>query len=264
MEAIAWHFNKFRASQKNRQPTLGEFFSANKNTASSLMREAMQNSLDARLRNSAGPLAVRIYLSGDSRALSSNDIKPFLGEARRHYEAEGSGLRNCPTKQEQCKYLVIEDFNTTGLNGDVHQYEPPRQEENHFYSFFRAEGQSNKSGAARGRWGAGKFVFAKASRIRTFFGLTVRSEDDRIYLVGQAILKPHKLEGAMYMPDGWYGWTEDLTLDTGDEDYIHMPVDSQNHQSTLETFCRTFRLRRRTESGLSIVIPYIDEDVDCD
>jgi len=245
----------------------GEFFAANTNIASSLIREAIQNSLDARLKNGGlhekTPVKIRIFFSGSESSLPWSRVKPFFNEAWGHYTAGNSGLSSCPEQNEPCKFFVIEDFNTTGLNGDIRQFiSPINGEQNSFYSFFRAEGQSNKRHTDRGRWGVGKFVFPKASRIKTFFGLTVRDEDQKKYLVGQTILKSHRVNNVAYTPDGWYGGSVEIHYDENKTDSLHMPVDREEHRLLVDGFCEAFRIQRQTEPGLSIIVPFIDEDID--
>ncbi len=93
---------------------------------------------------------------------------------------------------EPCRFIAFEDSGTTGLTGDTDQYHEIAGVRNPFYYFFRAEGQSNKLETGRGRWGLGKFVFPRSSRIRSFFGLTVRFDDKRRLLVGQSFCGPTK------------------------------------------------------------------------
>ena len=168
MPDTTWYFKEISPSFKNREAMQGEFF-ASGSTIKSLIRESFQNSLDAKLNDCEGPVKIRIYFSDEENALHTEQISPFVSDAWAHFQARDNGLRNRPGNDEQCRYLVIEDFNTTGLNGDISEYTTP-EKTNSFYSFFRAEGQSNKRETDRGRWGIGKFVFPKASRIKTLFG----------------------------------------------------------------------------------------------
>ena len=78
--------------------------------------------------------------------------------------------------KSDCGYIAFEDFGTRGLTGDVNEWRLERAEKNAFFSFFRAEGRSAKSGDNLGRWGIGKQVFPTASRLHAIFGLTVRQE----------------------------------------------------------------------------------------
>ena len=104
MENITWHFSKVAPSRKNREAMQGEFFAANKNITSSLIREAIQNSLDARLNNGDStshgngcskrpPIKIRVFFSGDQSALAWNNVRPFFSDAWGHYNAEDNGLR---------------------------------------------------------------------------------------------------------------------------------------------------------------------------
>ena len=61
-----------------------------------------------------------------------------------------------------------------------------------FFSFFRAEGQSPKTGESLGRWGIGKQVFPTASRLHAMFGLTVRHENPERVLMGSAVARAHR------------------------------------------------------------------------
>ncbi len=75
---MQWHFSSKRPSDKTRDPVVGEFFSSDaiKDAGEALVREAIQNSLDARIDRGAGNVRIRIYLSGDSKALAANEKNP--------------------------------------------------------------------------------------------------------------------------------------------------------------------------------------------
>lgn len=250
-----WKFVERVPGMKNREAMQGEFFSDSSidNDAQALIREAIQNSLDARLNNNI-PVRVRIYLSKEEDALTAKEHnKYFSAESWLHFQAEYNGLKNAPASEDLCNYLVYEDFNTTGLTGDISAWDVETGESNPFYYFFRAEGQSGKSGTERGRWGIGKFVFPKASRIRAFFGLTVRADDKKWYLAGQSILRSHRVNGKPYSPDGWYGNVEGQ---------IDLPTDDLN---IISNFCEVFRVSRKdSESGLSVIIPFCSTDIERD
>ena len=68
-------------------------------------------------------------------------------------------------------------------------------EKHNFFWFWRNVGRSGKVHDARGRWGLGKAVFSKASGINTYYGLTVRDSDSKVLLMGESILRIHKVEG---------------------------------------------------------------------
>jgi len=76
---MKWHFSAKRPSDKTRDPIAGEFFSSDaiKNAGEALVREGIQNSLDARLDKNAGVAKVRIYVSGERGAVAARDMEPW-------------------------------------------------------------------------------------------------------------------------------------------------------------------------------------------
>lgn len=244
-----WQFNKVNPRFKNREATQGEFFAADTELRA-FVREAIQNSLDAKRPGASGPVAVRIFLSGETHALDREQSKPYFRSGWPHFYSEKSGLREAPDKDEPVRYLVYEDSGTTGLTGSVDQYHEVPEERNPFYYFFRAEGQSNKSDSDRGRWGLGKFVFPRSSRIRSFFAVTVRQDDGRRLLVGQSILRSHQVRDKNYTPDGWFG-------KKAGRNGVQLPVDDEEF---IDQFEEDFCLERNGELGTSVVVPFCDPD----
>ena len=244
---FAWQFNKVNPRFKNREATQGEFFS-NDTELRGFVREAVQNSLDARRPRVKSPVRVRIFISGEQAALQPDAAERYFGSGWDHFRSEGSGLRDVPNANEPCQFVVYEDSGTTGLTGDVTQYHEVAGVKNPFYYFFRAEGQSNKTDGGRGRWGLGKFVFPRSSRIRSFFGVTVRHDDKKRLLVGQSILRSHNVKGKSFTPDGWFGVRPD-------RNEASLPVSDQRF---INKFLRDFQLKRGDDPGLSIVVPFCD------
>ena len=250
-----WHFNELTPRDKTREAMQGEFFAteAIRNAAEALVREAIQNSLDAGLKNSAGhpieTVRVRFHLATGANAARTADCAQFFDGAWPHYHADGNGLPNKPTQAEPCSYLVVEDFGTSGLVGDVEQWADEPGVKNTFYYFFRAEGRTGKGEEDRGRWGVGKYVFPRSSRAKSFFGFTVRRDDQKRLLMGQTILRTHKCGAEHYKPDGGFGEAR--------HDGLLLPAQDN---ALIERFRSVFSVSRRDEPGLSIVVPWIDTD----
>jgi hypothetical protein len=244
-----WHFRRKRKGEKIRDPIQGEFFATDAiaNPAQALIRESIQNSLDAAVGD---VVTVRIYLSTRAAAVPWTQSAHFFDGAWPHFEAPRNGLRDAPQEGDDCDYLVVEDFGTSGLTGDVGQSDPTSDTKNPFFLFFRAEGRSDKGELERGRWGVGKFVFPRSSRISTHFGLTVREDDGRTMLLGAVTLKSHIVNKDTYCPDGLYGVLRE-------EDFV-LPIDET---SAISDFRSTFSISRTTEPGLSVVVPYVDPEV---
>jgi hypothetical protein len=185
----------------NVDPIQSEFFSteAIDGLTEALVRESIQNTLDATPKGQTA--RVRFWHSGTEHALPLQS--GYLGSLKDHLHADGSGLTEVPTFDDGVPFLLIEDFGARGLSGDPEQDEDTG-EKNDFYYFWRNVGRSGKKGSDRGRWGLGKNVFPASSRINTFFGFTVRADHPTTLLLGQSVLKVHKMDGSRKYPYGYF------------------------------------------------------------
>jgi hypothetical protein len=239
--------------EMNVDPIEGEFFTteALRSITDALVRESIQNSLDA----AAGgePVTVRFshHLSPTAGFDSTDLRKLYIDGLSPHLHSRHSGLPEAPPLIEPLSFMVIEDYGTRGLQGDVLQYDDLDDDlkKNDFFYFWRNIGRTKKELTDLGRWGLGKTVFQAASRINSFFGLTVRKDDGRAYLMGQSVLKIHKVEGSRYAPYGYFGFFNG---------HLALPVEDPNYH---ETFSRHFKLDRVGKPGLSVVIPYPDREI---
>ena len=247
-----WHFQKHQRQDKVRNPIQGEFFSdeAVANPAQALVREAVQNSMDARRDGHEGPVRIRIFVS-ETSALPEARARRWFDGAWAHFRARHSGLRSVAPRPSECRFVTIEDFGTTGLTGDVHQGRVG-DGGNRFFNFWRAEGVSEKSGKHGGRWGVGKTVFPRSSEVNAFFGLTVRADDAGAALMGQCVLRHHQVGDVEFTPDAYFGMVE--------SDQFVLPA---RDPACLSEFRRDFRVSRDLEPGLSVVVTYSDPAVTC-
>lgn len=243
-----WIFRELRRGDKDRQPTQGEFFSSDAidSLAKALVRESIQNSLDASLKGEPGLVRVRFHLG----SVNGGIAKRYFDDGWKHFAAEDNGLDDPPKQSEVCRFLLVEDFGTTGLTGNVAQWRYESCVVNPFYFFFRTEGRSGKNENERGRWGIGKYVFPRSSRIHAFLALTLRYDDGQRLLMGQAVLKSHGIGAEYYTPDGNYGQADD-------DDFVTPTTEA----SVLDQFESDFASRRNNLPGLSVLVPWIDEDI---
>jgi hypothetical protein len=118
---VEWKFVVKNRNQKSREAMQGEFFanSSIDDETHALIREAIQNSLDARIRNSNEPVRVRFGLSGDQPATMETMASYITKNAWEHFHVNNNGLLNPPGSNSPAHYLTFEDFGTTGLTGDV-------------------------------------------------------------------------------------------------------------------------------------------------
>ena len=234
-------------------PVHDEFFKA-QDLADALVRESIQNSLDARVPRSRSPVRVRFRFAAGAHALHADAIRQYFDGLEPHLQAAAKTMHTVlPRQDEAMPFLVIEDFGTRGLTGEPHidpELEPSGEEKkNDFFYFWRNVGRSNKGEVDRGRWGLGKAVFTVASRIRTVFGITRRYDDDRSLLLGQSVLKTHVLNGERVYPYGFFARFEK-------RNGLPLPIEDT---ILLDRFVDDFGIHR-VSPGLSIVVPYFRDD----
>lgn len=248
-QAPMWRFRKMDEGQKYVQPTHREHL-ATGGLVEPLVREAIQNSLDATHDEQVTKV---MFTLGQA---SAADTRPYFDTLRPHLLAITSSLaEGLPGANDTVRFFAIEDYNTRGLEGNptLHKATNPDGSPNHFFRFWHAVGAAGDF-KRRGSWGVGKVVFSNASRIRTFFGLTLRAGDSGGLLMGEAGLTIHSLEGQEDVFD-WYGYFAAHERRNG----YYVPVPAQD-ADTVSTFTRVFGLSRAAP-GLSIVVPYVREDV---
>ena len=244
-----WRFRKMRPGEINVDPIEGEFFTTEAvgSFNDALIRESIQNSLDA--AEGEGPVTVRFSFYSESKKDAAVDA--YLNGLHPHLNARHSGLLSLPGDDEAFDYILIEDYGTRGLQGDMRQYDDLDDDikKNDFYYFWRNIGRTRKETTDIGRWGLGKTVFQAASRINAFFGFTVRRDDGQALLMGQSVLRIHRVDGSRFAPYGYFGLFEDD---------LALPVDDRAY---LKGFSNRFHLERLGNPGLSVLIPYPDKEI---
>jgi hypothetical protein len=247
-----WEFAK-KGNQRERNPVQDEFFNApdTLTDVSSLVRESIQNSLDARLDESK---AVKVIFTLGTMSSDSGHASYFSG-LQGHLD-EVFGTEKAVALSGPMNYLLVEDFNTVGLTGDSRHAEVPvdgKPSDSSYTYFVHVEGEGSKGDGKRGKWGVGKIVFPRISAAKTFFIYTVRSAVDapdgrKTLCIGQSILKFHYFNNERVQPDGWFGVRQ------GE---IFEPLSEHDTQE----FVKFWDLARSEEPGLSVVVPYIEESV---
>ena len=248
-----WRFRAMSRGEINVDPIEGEFFTTEAlgSLSDALVREAIQNSLDA--ASPGEKVRVIISFCHPKQRLIPSKIEEYLKGLRTHLVGEKAGLTDQPQENEPMDFMLIEDFGTRGLEGDIREDEDISGDggrpKNDFFYFWRNIGRAVEGTTARGRWGLGKTVFQAASRINSFFGVTVRRSDPRRLLLGQSVLKIHTSQGKKFAPYGYYG-----IFDDG----FALPVDDPIH---VNRFCGEFGLQRSNQPGLSVIVPYPEREI---
>lgn len=254
---MEWRFKKLTRDDILHNAAHLEFFhnDALNSAVNALAREDVQNRLDARAHDER-TVEIRYRLCGPIKLSHLNKwfhgLQPHLDAPQVRKE-----LGSAPPLAEKIKWLVIEDFGTTGLEGDHLTYQDPEvgtEPRNDFFWFIRNVGRSGKTGGDRGRWGLGKIVYPASSQIRSFFAYSVRRSDKKRFLIGRSVLAVHNVDGHQHDAEGFFGRFEDRS-------HHYFATPAIDH-ATLDRFVGDFHLTRRPdEPGLSLVIPIPEEDI---
>ena len=222
---------------------------------SSLVREVIQNSLDAKPEGSDLPVKLAFSLN----ELQPTDINGF-DELSNHLEACEKMVKEQDIPHQVAIYrkskenlrakkaipvLVISDYNTTGLVGPLDKQWGP------WFALTKGTGITQKQNASSlGSYGHGSkapFLMAEA---RTLFYLTkIKSESgDQVRFQGKSILLSHEhpaRSNVTTQATGFYGWKEGLKplLD-----------------GAVPTWATELREKHTDGYGTSIIIPFTSFD----
>ncbi len=207
------------------------------------VREAIQNSLDARL-NLNEPVLIRFNFHEGKLGSRSAFLTDAIGFRQTANLAVPNDWGN-----GRISWVTVEDFNTTGLLGGL------ADRKGDFWGYWLNFGRSNKTAAGRGGRGIGRVTFLIASKLNTVIGLTRRKTDKRIAACGMCVLK------ADDFGDGFKSTHSYLAA--GVEESIYKLHESVDFHEQLE---KAFNLASFTDepdrTGLSLVIPYPHGDLD--
>ncbi len=235
-----WRFSVLPENAPERNPHESEFFRP-KEPSEAIVREFIQNALDAKSKNN-----YKITIKFTFGQIYYEDSKEYFEGLRDHFQASQVSTEKI-FENKEVPFIIIEDFGTTGLDGMTGEDGKHPEGKNNFYNFWWNEGKSEKKGGFRGRWGLGKTTFHSASDIRSYWGFTVRENDNRKLLMGKALLKTHKLDSETFV---YYGYFKDERNYTPISDTV-----------VINKFLKIFGVKRINENGFSIVIPYLDRDI---
>ena len=183
-----------------------------KHPYASLVRESIQNSLDAVLDNKEP-----VRMKYEFREMKSEDYPNFFDlrnhiqgcidyypkntNAKAKYEPMVQALSDYYGKAT-IQYIRVSDFNTKGMAYDCKDTNSP------FYAFVRSAGVSAKDNtSAGGSFGFGKAAYFLISPINTIIVSTYTDNGDS-YFEGVASLCTHLYNGEVKMDVGYYDDSE--------------------------------------------------------
>lgn len=239
-----WEFEQTKAAAVRINPTQkGQFNNDEVSLPEALVRETIQNSTDA----AAVPgQAVKVrfgirHVSGAEAENFRQTLQPLLP----HYAA--TGIDSSALNAKEFNVLAIEDFGTRGLTGSL--IEPDL---GNFDRFWRVVGDSGKQGTKGGRWGLGKLVYSSSSAASLFFGLTVTQEQPAPSLLGQIVLRTHRIGNIFYSSHGFFFDKKAPPHD------LQQPLTGES----IRFLAELGGLKRKNEPGLSLIIPFLASDID--
>lgn len=244
---MKWHFTPNSGMHMNVEITQrDDFVGESQNLASALVRESIQNSLDA--SSDEDLTIVKYRWVGKDQGLTESYGRTLFAAQLPHAKEAGLEVGSVPFDSPTA--LVIEDFGTSGLLGKVDE-----NDGGDFDGFWRHHGKSFKRRKI-GSAGLGKLVYAMVSEIGCYFGLTVREGDEFPLLMGQTVLNERVLQGKTYPAHAYWSDLSDDTVHI----YEAMAVPNKTADA-LSEFCTQYDIDRQGQTGLSVVVPFPADEI---
>lgn len=239
-----WLYTRPAFGRQGRSLSENNFQKERRDWLAVLLREVLQNALDARVSKSE-PVHVRIERISAPGSLCNwllpDDHLERLRQSLPHQRE--------PIARPE-SFLVIEDFGTTGLTGTLNDPDKEGEGEN-WNAFWFREGEGGKEQlSGNGGAGQGKITYFSTSSVRTLFALTVRQDDQQCILYGaSSFLRDYEYGGHKCLRDAY--WGVPATRDDGSA--MAAPIHAE---TTIERLCKELHLSRTAaESGVSLIIP---------
>lgn len=242
-----WDYIRTGLGRHGRSLSENNFAKERRDWLAILLREVLQNALDAR-RSRIDPVVVSwnlksLDLQGQrfmSDLITAEHVTRFNESVPHVKEDHSQGVRKC---------LVIEDFGTCGLTGCMNNPEVDGKGQN-WNAFWFREGEGGKENSSgNGGAGQGKITYFSTSALRTIFAYTIRSDDGREAVLGaSSFLRDYDHDGHKWKRDSYWGVWKGSGVDR-----LVLPVEDH---SCIESFRSHLGIARGAgETGLSLVIP---------
>jgi hypothetical protein len=243
----AWDYIRTGLGRHGRSLSENNFAKERRDWLAILLREILQNALDARLSPSES-----VTVTIQRRALDDEGQK-FLSDLITHehltrfkesvphvHEDHFEGVRSC---------LVVEDFGTSGLTGSIDDPEVDGKGQN-WNAFWFREGEGGKENSSgNGGAGQGKITYFSTSALRTIFAYTVRADDGREALFGaSSFMRDYDHDGHKWKRDAYWGLWKGR-----DADRTVIPVQKGPE---IDRFRKHLGFKRRSnDTGLTLILP---------
>lgn len=219
-----------------------------------LVREALQNSSDASLRE-PGPFYAVNFTTGSFCPAEFNDYMTDIKDY----------LNGC-FPNDNAHFLEIRDTKTRGLTGPIRLSDVTKNKEDHgnFFKLVYDTGKRQTQVGAGGNWGFGKSVYYRVgigivifySRIKTDDGyesrliITVVEDEGKTNADGSDATILNRFEPSS-AGKAWWGVREGEDL---------LPLTDDKYEEFIVSLLTTFGLKpfKADETGTSVIIPYIN------
>lgn len=211
----SWHFRDFRPEEDKLQgandPIIQKF---KENFYNSLVRESIQNSMDAKTET-----ATLIEVKYELNSIHESQFPGLFGLKEHIFACKETHIENNRAQElygpmsefmdaEEIDILTISDYGTEGM-----PYTPDNIYKNPFQAFVNSDGQSvknmtNKDGSTAsngGSFGIGKGAYFLMSPVRSVLVSTmVNDSEQHTYFEGVSRLCTHDIAGKHYYHMGFY------------------------------------------------------------
>ena len=176
--------------------------------ASVLAREAIQNSVDARQGDEEKVVIEFVVkaLTGDKKTklVDAAGLKSFVPRGAKLGFKEPNCIASLGDTSKPLRLLFVNDFNTTGLEGDP---DSPESKFNRFLLSLGDGGKEDEHGTG-GSYGFGKSVYSSNSGVLAIFAYSRTVDADKkpmSLLFGCGYFRKHQHDNQYYTGRAWFG-----------------------------------------------------------
>ena len=229
-------------------PLLRQIQNEHTPTIDLLIRESVQNSLDAARKSSK-----TVYVNFMTGPFQTTELSPFLKGI--------SSLLNQYYPGEQ-EFLAIKDTGTVGLTGPVSITQTRNERFGNLQSLVYQIAKAQQSKGAGGSWGIGKTVYFRVGNGLVFYYSRIINNETRLYeerLAATLVEDENKPKLLVDNPNrsgiAWWGEPDPELEKEGKEGTIPL-IDSPEIHEILKVF--GLQPMRDDETGTMIIIPFVD------
>ena len=215
-----------------------------------LIREAIQNSLDAKPKDNEKPLIEKINIGDICNA------EKFAN----YFSKIETELTQIAKNKKYTKYICLKDINTTGLTGEVMMSKSGENNLGNYLSLIKNIAKPQKKFESGGSWGYGKTIYYNMGiGLVLYYSRMYEKNSYKSKLIACLIEDEKKTNGVLSKFEwpyksgvAWWGGQ----IENGEV----LPIEDEK---TIEQILSHFRLEpyKNDETGTCIIIPFLDDDL---